>query len=87
MSAFPDCDLPVDSAEGNYGRLFSGNFASHEENALTQLAEQMRDSNRKRAAPERPNRTPVMKSGYAYLGQFIDHDADPRQDARERFTS
>src|SRR3712207_7754007 len=38
------------------------------------LAARMRDSDAKRKAPGRRKRSAVMKSGYVYLGQFIDHD-------------
>lgn len=55
-------------------RLCPGSFQPHREEHLRTLAEHMRDSEIMQKAPGRPRRTPAMKSGYAYLGQFIDHD-------------
>lgn len=75
MTAVPtQCDLPPDVGEGVYGRLCPGSFPAYDESKLKEVAEHMHDCDRKRSAQGRPKRTPVMKSGYVYLGQFIDHD-------------
>jgi hypothetical protein len=66
--------FPEDTPEATYSRLVPGTFAPFDEVKLKELALRMRDSDAKRKARGRPRRTPVMKSGYVYLGQFVDHD-------------
>jgi hypothetical protein len=68
------CSFPPETPEATYSRLCPGDFAPFEEEQLKELAARMRDSDAKRRAPGRRKRSAVMKSGYVYLGQFIDHD-------------
>jgi hypothetical protein len=75
MSTTPaGCTFPEDKPEATYSRLVPGTFAPFDEAKLKELALRMRDSDAKRKARGRPKRTPVMKSGYVYFGQFVDHD-------------
>jgi hypothetical protein len=75
MSTAPaGCTFPDEMPEANYSRLVPGVFAPFDEAKLKELALRMRDSDAKRKARGRPKRTPVMKSGYVYFGQFVDHD-------------
>ena len=70
---YPCADVP-EVPEGQYGRLCpstSGHWAPHDESQLAILAQKMRapDPVVKGVEPRH-----VMRSGYVYLGQFIDHD-------------
>jgi hypothetical protein len=56
----------------HYSRLLGGPFPGHDEKALIQLAERMRDTKDNRDGRERTGTLPL--SGLVYFGQFIDHD-------------
>jgi hypothetical protein len=65
-------DSAAKHCEATYSRLMSGPFKGHDEQALVQLAERMRDTEENRGGRERTGHLPL--SGLVYFGQFIDHD-------------
>ena len=74
---YPCAPLP-ELPEGHYSRLcpcHSGQWPPHDENQLADLACRMRrESSLKQRKRDAELRDHVMRSGYVYLGQFIDHD-------------
>ena len=73
---YPCAEVP-EKPEGHYGRLcpsHDSQWPPHDEHQLEALAKMM---NASLAAPgdrDERFRDNVMRSGYVYLGQFIDHD-------------
>jgi hypothetical protein len=71
--AYPCAPIP-EVPESHYSRLCpypSGEWAPHDEGQLHDLSELMK----KEGSPDAPIPLEhVMRSGYVYLGQFIDHD-------------
>ena len=56
----------------HYFRLFGGPFPGHDETHLHELSAQMKDIPQNRRG--RPRLGDLAPSGFAYLGQFLDHD-------------
>ena len=75
--AYPCAPVP-EAPEGHYSRLCpckSGQWAPHDEHQLADLAGRMRrESPLKQRKRDAELRDHVMRSGYVYVGQFIDHD-------------
>jgi hypothetical protein len=70
--AYPCADVP-EVPQGNYSRLCPcqlGHWPPHDEAQLALLSESMKGPN----PNDTLNSAQVMRSGYVYLGQFIDHD-------------
>jgi hypothetical protein len=71
--AYPCADVP-EVPEGHYNRLCpcpSGQWAPHDETQLRELSELMKNEGAPGITIPPAH---VMRSGYVYLGQFIDHD-------------
>src|SRR6266478_5340157 len=56
----------------SYSRLFGRSFPGHDEQALLELAERMKDVPDNRRGRRRGGE--LVVSGLVYLGQFVDHD-------------
>ena len=75
---------PLDAPEGRYTRLGPADECGHSDELLCELAERMKDSPERRRGRQR---TPAMKAGYVYFGQFIDHDLTRDHHTVEETTS